>query len=335
MAMIKSFRIKDFGCIQEICVDSLSNLNVVVGPNSAGKSTLLRLLYATIKSAEMFKRGKDDKSYQVLLGEKLRWVFQVDSLEELIRVGKGNCAELEVETLYETVKMRLIPEKGLRLDGQTNPAPREVNSVFIPAKEVISIQSIINKARFVDQTFGFDETYSDLCTAVSLPTTKGKNYKNFASSRRELKNITGGVVFYDSRQKRWMFSKDDLVLPIELASDGIKKIGIFDTLLGNRYLSPKSIVFMDEIESSLHPEAISRLLDIVSLLAQTGIQFFVSTHSYFVVKKLYLIAQEKMMSIPILSLDEKFSLENLQDGIPAGNRIIEESIRLYEQELQL
>lgn len=218
---------------------------------------------------------------------------------------------------------------------QTNPSPREVNSVFIPAKEVISIQSIINKARFVDQTFGFDETYSDLCTAVSLPTTKGKNYKNFASSRRELKNITGGVVFYDSRQKRWMFSKDDLVLPIELASDGIKKIGIFDTLLDNRYLSPKSIVFMDEIESSLHPEAISRLLNIVSLLAQTGIQFFVSTHSYFVVKKLYLIAQEKKMNIPILSLDEKFSLEDLQDGIPSGNRIIEESIRLYEQEIQL
>lgn len=118
MAMIKSFRIKDFGCIQEICVDSLSNLNVVVGPNSAGKSTLLRLLYATIKSAEMFKRGKDDKSYQVLLGEKLRWVFQVDSLAELVRVGKGNCAELEVETLYETVKMRLTPEKGLRLDDR-------------------------------------------------------------------------------------------------------------------------------------------------------------------------------------------------------------------------
>lgn len=132
-----------------------------------------------------------------------------------------------------------------------------------------------------------------------------------------------------------MFSKDDLVLPIELASDGIKKIGIFDTLLGNRYLSPKSIVFMDEIESSLHPEAISRLLDIVSLLAQTGIQFFVSTHSYFVVKKLYLIAQEKKMNIPILSLDERFSLEDLQDGIPSGNRIIEESIRLYEQEIQL
>lgn len=74
-------------------------------------------MYATIKSAEMFKRGKDDKSYQVLLGEKLRWVFQVDSLAELVRVGKGNFAELEVKTLYETIKMRLTPERGLRLDG--------------------------------------------------------------------------------------------------------------------------------------------------------------------------------------------------------------------------
>lgn len=43
----------------------------------------------------------------------------------------------------------------------------------------------------------------------------------------------------------------------------------------------------------------------------------------------------KKMNIPILSLDEKFSLEDLQDGIPSGNRIIEESIRLYEQEILL
>lgn len=333
--MINSFGMKNIGCIEDIHVDSLKKINLVVGPNSTGKSTLLKALYAGIKSAEMYKRGKDDRPYMSLFQEKMRWVFQVDSLSELVRTRQSNCAELEMNTPYENMIMRISSDNHPIVSEWSGPTPRDVNSIFIPAKEVISIQQIINKARFVDQTFGFDETYSDLCTALNLPTTKGKNYKNFASSRKALKDVTGGVVFYDVKQKRWMFSKGDVTLPIELASDGIKKIGILDTLLGNRYLSPKSVVFIDEIESSLHPEAISKLLDIICLLAQAGIQFFISTHSYFVVKKLYLIAVEKQMDIPILSLDSEFSLANLREGIPENNKIIAESIRLYEQEIQL
>lgn len=331
--MINSFGMKNIGCIEDIHVDSLKKINLVVGPNSTGKSTLLKALYAGIKSAEMYKRGKDDRPYMSLFQEKMRWVFQVDSLTELIRDGQAT-ASFSINSLDDHIYFAFID--GLLRPGKYDKVtPRDVNSIFIPAKEVISIQQIINKARFVDQTFGFDETYSDLCTALNLPTTKGKNYKNFASSRKALKDVTGGVVFYDVKQKRWMFSKGDVTLPIELASDGIKKIGILDTLLGNRYLSPKSVVFIDEIESSLHPEAISKLLDIICLLAQAGIQFFISTHSYFVVKKLYLIAVEKQMDIPILSLDSEFSLANLREGIPENNKIIAESIRLYEQEIQL
>jgi len=49
-----------------------------------------------------------------------------------------------------------------------------------------------------------------------------------------------------------------------------------------------SIVYFDEPEAALHPSAISALLDIVAILAERGIQFFLASHSYFVVKKLYL-----------------------------------------------
>lgn len=333
--MIKSFSIKNLGCLENVSVDTLSQVNVIVGPNSTGKSTLLKALYAGIKSAEMFKRGKDDRSYFSLFHDKLRWVFQVDSSSELVRIGQNDPAELEMKTSYGHLLMKIDAHGKPIVSEWATPKSREVNSVFIPAKEVLSLLPIISRARFVDQVFGFDETYSDLCTALSLPTTKGRNYSSFAGSRKALKDVTGGLVYFDAKQKRWMFNKGEVTLPIELASDGIKKIGILDTLLGNRYLSPKSCVFIDEIESSLHPEAISKLLDIVYQLSQAGIQFFISTHSYFVVKKLYLLAVEKQIDIPILSLDDQFSLDDLRNGIPENNKIIAESIRLYEQEIQL
>lgn len=59
-------------------------------------------------------------------------------------------------------------------------------------------------------------------------------------------------------------------------------------------------MLIDEPESALHLTAISRLLDIVAILAERGIQFFCS-HSYFVVKKLFLVAQTRNWSIPVIS----------------------------------
>lgn len=102
-----------------------------------------------------------------------------------------------------------------------------------------------------------------------------------------------------------------------------------------RYLDTSSIVFIDEPESALHPVAVSKLLDIVAVLAGHGIQFFLASHSYFVVKKLFLIAQVQNLSIPVISAhDSQWKAANLKDGMPE-NTIIDESIRLYREEVGL
>ncbi len=40
---IKSIRVKNFRCLEDVCVD-MENLTSFVGPNGAGKSTVLRAL---------------------------------------------------------------------------------------------------------------------------------------------------------------------------------------------------------------------------------------------------------------------------------------------------
>jgi hypothetical protein len=72
------------------------------------------------------------------------------------------------------------------------------------------------------------------------------------------------------------------------------------------------------------------------MLAECGIQFFMASHSYFVIKKLFLIAQKKeRLSIPIISVkDDRWDLANLSKGLP-DNPIIDESIQLYKEEVEL
>lgn len=72
-------------------------------------------------------------------------------------------------------------------------------------------------------------------------------------------------------------------------------------------------------------------MDIISVLADRGIQFFMASHSYFVIKKLYLMAQQNRTSISVISLPNNQNDEVVYDDLLYGmpnNSIINESIRL-------
>lgn len=215
-------------------------------------------------------------------------------------------------------------------------SPRSSNSIFLPSKEVLSIYHLILESREKDKLFGFDDTYFDLVRALSLPRKGGKNYLEFADSRKALESLLGGKVEYDDITKRWQFRKGNQKFAIGVTAEGIKKIAILDSLLANRYLNTESIIFIDEPESALHPAAISELLDIIGILADRGIQFFLASHSYFVIKKLYLMAQQNRASFPVISLpnnqDDEVVYADLLHGMP-NNSIIDESIRLYKEEI--
>ena len=294
-------------------------------------------MYSALRTIEGYKRGDDQRTAAEILFEKLYWTFQPDKIGDL--VTKGADSALSCSTEFENQKFSYSFGKDTtrQISVQTGHVkPRSSNSIFLPAKEVLSLHQIILKSRELDKSFGFDDTYLDLARALRSLPTGGKNYKSFADSRRKLEAILDGRVEYDEDIKRWHFkNSSNQRFSIGVTAEGIKRFAILDTLLRNRYLDTKSVIFIDEPESALHPVAISRLLDIVTILAKDGIQFFLASHSYFVVKKLFLIAQQNNLSIPVLSaFDGKWMPANLIDGMPE-NPIIDESIRLYEEEVKL
>lgn len=334
--MLNSVYLKDFGPLSLLDWQELGPINLVIGGNGAGKTFLLKAIYSSVRTLEEYKRGEDRRTAAEIIADKLYWTFQPDKIGDL--VTKSNDGSLLSDMNFgnggfcysfgkDTTKQISYLENYV--------LPRTSNSIFLPAKEVISLHQIILKSREQDKAFGFDDTYLDLARALRQTTSRGKNYIEFAQSRQNLEKIVGGRVEYDDTSNRWQYKKGKQKFPIGVTSEGIKKIAILDTLLGNRYLDTESIVLIDEPESALHPVAISQFLDIVAVLAERGIQFFLASHSYFIVKKLYLISQEKGLSIPVISeRDGKWTTENLKEGMP-DNSIIDESIRLYKEEVGL
>jgi AAA15 family ATPase/GTPase len=334
--MITRLTLQNFGPLARVDWEKLARINLIIGGNGAGKTFLLKSLYTAMRTLEEYRRGSNPKSAADILLDKLHWTYQADKIGDLVTKGasEGLAFKCWVDDQEFTYGFGKDTTKQIQTLENHVP-PRSSNSIFLPAKEVLSLQPIILRSRDTEQEFGFDDTYLDLARALGQSTQKGKNYVEFAKSRKHLETILGGKIEYDVNAMRWQFRKGNQRFPIGVAAEGIKKIAILDTLLGNRYLDPGSIIFIDEPESALHPAALSEFLDIVTELAKRGIQFFLASHSYFVIKKLYLIARENEFSVPILMANgDDWHCADLRDGMPE-NAIIDESIRLYKEEVDL
>ena len=385
--MINRAELKNFGPIEQLDWQNLGKINLIIGENGCGKSFVLKALYSAVRSLEEYKRGDNPESIEDILRVKLHWTFQAEKVGDLVHKKDKNPLSFDFILDEKSFHYSFGKDTTKIIHVKNETSPREDNSIYLPAKEVLSLFRIILDSREHNKKFGFDDTYVDLANALlkssyvkdrlefriksRLKKILGREYelsdpavlkkimdaflqselskldkelarenssesiKIFQQCQQQLDQMLGGKIEYDYEDDRWHFRKGNQKFSVGVMAEGIKKISILDTLLENGYLNEKSVVFIDEPESNLHPRAIAQLLDIIASLAQHGIQFFLASHSYFVVKKLFLIAQEQQMSIPVLSYQNGYWIQSdLKDDLP-DNPIIDESIRLYEQQLDM
>lgn len=333
--MIERVTIENFGPIETLDWHDLSTINLIIGPNSSGKTCALKAMFCMLRSLEE-ARGDEPRSFKDILNERLFWTFQANRFGELVRRnGKNTSLRCSLRISGQEVSYHFGARAQNKANVDGNVKDRDANSLFLPAKEVLSLHNVILKSREEDRSLGFDDTYFDLAKSLQRNPTRGKNYQEFATSRKALQDCLDGKVSYDRPSGSWVYQSGKDRYPIGMTAEGIKKISILDTLLGNRYLTRDSIVFMDEPEAALHPTSVARLLEIVSQLASGGMQFFLASHSYFVIKKLALIARAQKLSIPVMSFqDGAWTAADLKDGLPK-NPIIDEAVQLYDEDLNL
>ncbi|MBO1520439.1 ATP-binding protein [Oceanisphaera pacifica] len=334
--MISQFSIHNSGPVKKAEGLQLGKLNLLIGRNSCGKTWLLKMLYCAIRAQEEFGRGQDNRNFNEVLSDKLYWTFQTQHLGDMVRRTQGSRLEASIRMGDNSeIAFSFGKDTSKQVKASNNTLQlRSDNSVFLPPKEVLTLWHVILKSAVQNREFGYDSTYADLVLALQNPTQAGRNFDSFSKSRKQLESIFQGRVMFEDQQ--WVYKQGNSRFSIHSTAEGIKKIAILDTLLGNRYLTPGSVVFIDEPESALHPTAIVQLLDIVHMLAQQGIQIFMATHSYYVVKKMLLIARQNNLPIPCFIANDEGNWQQsclLQHGLP-DNEIINESIRLFEQEFE-
>jgi AAA15 family ATPase/GTPase len=126
-------------------------------------------------------------------------------------------------------------------------------------------------------------------------------------------------------------------------AEGIRKLSLIAYLLKNGRLAPGGprLLFVDEPEANLHPRAIVLLAEMLHGLARAGIQVFLTTHSYFVIKRLEQLARAQGADHSLLDLRQEGgsrgvagTVSRLSDGLP-DNPILQQSLALFDEDVRL
>lgn len=354
--MINSVTIKNFMAHSHLSLSNIPSINLIIGKNDTGKTGLLKLLYGTVKALEVYSLKKEslDVVFKKELAKKLATTFmpRKNGLGDLVQKGSRDKLEVNLTLLGDNAKYkqdiyysfgerteRVIPNCSEHI--QVLP-PNTMNALFIPAKEVLTAFSDIRNIRNLRYGVGFDDTYLDLINALDLPTRKGRVASELSTVNRRLEDLFDGKIEQTGQiEQPFIFKKGNQKFAIQQTAEGIKKIGILTTLITNRQLGKGTILFMDEPETALHPDAVREMVEMLVAMAKSGVQIFLASHSYFVIKQLANCARRETLNTCCWNLERESSqtinasFHDLIDGVLPSNSIIDEALRMYDEEIRI
>lgn len=247
----------------------------------------------------------------------------------MIKIDSSQGIEFQFSTRAST-KVKI--QKDLRkLDIKKNS-----KSVYIPPKEIISATENF-LALYDEYHIAFEETYADLCRLLLLPVKKGPKSKIQNTLTKLFESAIEGKVVLENNLF-YLKKPGDGAYEMGLVAEGYRKFATILQLLQNGALNKDSILYWDEAESNINPRQIKIAAQIIKLLSELGVQIFISTHSYFLIKELSLLARNKdrkddikfislFREAGIVVFEESYDPEDLNNNV-----ILDEFLELYDRE---
>ncbi len=280
---ISSLKATDFMSLSNQKITFSKGINIFVGENGSGKSQILKLLYGVIDANNIIAKEKEEADYekQRAIASSLTDIFRTKSLGNLVKKDKKE-ATINLELLaYDTsFSFGTSSKKEVQKISQFSKNFVFKKTIFIPAKEVLSFFPGF-RILYENKHLEFDKCYYNLCRALEEPLNK--NIDANSDVIKSLESILDGKIeimdgaFY-------LVANDNKKYEINIVAEGLRKIGLLLYLLNNGSLDANSILFWDEPESNMHPKLIRDIVKFLVLLANRGMQIFISTHSPYVIE---------------------------------------------------
>lgn len=339
--MLNTATIKNFGPLPNGQYQFAPGLNVIVGENGLGKSHLLKLIYAVLKvnaDAKEFTKTAMQKAY----ADKLVGVFRPDALGRLVKRKQGT-DKCEVSlTLHDesqscgfnfATRATVAVQVDLLPTNEQHQPP-----AFIPTRELVTLCPWFGPL-YDNYHLRFEESWRDTVSLLGAPSLKGAREESVAALLAPLEDAMGGKVVVDTATGEFYLNiPGEGKMEMPLVAEGLRKLAMLARLINTGVLLEKGYLFWDEPETNLNPKLLKVLARSILTLCQQGIQVFVATHSYFLLKEIDLLNRAQQVPTQYLGLsradggvklEQAHKLQGLQTLVA-----LDEELAQYDRDLQ-
>lgn len=255
------------------CLDFSEGINIIMGENGMGKTSLLKMIYAATQWSIKQKHPGNTQRFADFFSDSLTDMDLLKNREKM-----GAISYFEVSDGLHKFRYGLYPAGILNFDEWLG---LDISSVFIPTTEMLSHADgflALNEKYHLP----FDGTQVDIVVNASLPEAKKiPDYMEAVLER--ISNVIGGTVFMENG-RFFVQKKDGVRIDFSLEAEGLRKLGLLWKLIRNGLLEKGAVLLWDEPEANLNPELFPLIVDILFELQKAGVQIFVATHSYNLAK---------------------------------------------------
>ena len=267
-------------------------INVLIGENATGKSHLLKVMYAALRST-LEEPGTMADAAREVAARLVGILSPADgALGHLVRSGAPG-VDVMLTAEQGELKFTISAQGDLRV-----PLYRlkKASSLFLPSREFLAaFEKFI--AAYDDRELSFDETYRDLSGALArgMPKERTKAAADALVSR--LPFLPVGKIRLESG--RFYVDIGDGEREAHLVAEGWRKIATLSYLVANASIKKGTVLFWDEPETGLNPRLVIDLVVAIRQLAAAGVQIFMATHDYLLTHQLSLRAERGETEPPV------------------------------------
>jgi predicted ATPase len=297
---INRVEIKDFLVFKgNFAVDFCPGVNVIIGGNATGKTTLFKAMYGNVKTI-VFHRNLPVVAGKLVFEDGVN-ILGIDNVKIVLDVND------------------------------------QLRAVYIPEKDIL--EHAKGLLTFIEQKqTGFSQIYKDvLVNAQDIPTQKQSETQQKIGEM--IVDAIGGEVRWDKGEGSfYTLRTDGTRIPFANEASGYKKLGYLGLLVTSGQLGKGSVLLWDEPENSLNPELMPILVEILIELQRSGVQIFLATHSEILASYLDALRTESdnVMFYSLYKDDEQIKADKSEQfDLLTPNNLTNEQAKLYEKEVEM